>query len=172
MPVEHAGVYFDSAKRHATWLITAWSIVRWRGASQLWCECGPASARQWANQRRMLVVSGWLFTTSRQRCAATPAFQTTRLVRSYDAQLADQLADISYSSAATVSGLSARRYPHALNGFGFVCLRLRSVRSLLARSPASNILAVPQRGMSYCARLSSARCKPRCVILMTLKWKE
>ncbi len=52
---------------------------------------------------------------------ATPAFQTTRLVRSCDSQLADQLVDISYSSAATVS-LAYRRedIPHALNGFGFV----------------------------------------------------
>ncbi len=63
---------------------------------------------------------------------ATPAFQTTRLVRSYDTQLADQLADISYSSAATVS-LAYRRedIPHALNGFGFVVPAIEK-RSIIA----------------------------------------
>ncbi|MBI3250069.1 MAG: protoporphyrinogen oxidase [Deltaproteobacteria bacterium] len=52
---------------------------------------------------------------------ATPAFQTASLIRSLDAQLAEQLAGISYSSAATVN-LAYRRdqVPHPLNGFGFV----------------------------------------------------
>lgn len=52
---------------------------------------------------------------------ATPAFQTANLVRALDTQLAEQLAGIAYSSAATVN-LAYRRdqIPHPLNGFGFV----------------------------------------------------
>lgn len=63
---------------------------------------------------------------------ATPAFQTARLLRVCDSQLADQLADISYSSAATVS-LAYRRedIPHALNGFGFVVPTIEK-RSIIA----------------------------------------
>jgi oxygen-dependent protoporphyrinogen oxidase len=62
----------------------------------------------------------------------TPAFQTASLVRSLDSQLADQLADIPYSSAATVS-LAYRReqVPHRLNGFGFVVPRVEN-RAIIA----------------------------------------
>ena len=81
---------------------------------------------------------------------ATPAFQTARLLQSCDTQLADQLADISYSSAATVS-LAYRRddIPHALNGFGFVVPAIEE-RSIIAgtfssikypgRAPDGNVL--------------------------------
>lgn len=63
---------------------------------------------------------------------ATPAFQTARLLQLCDTQLADQLADILYSSAATVS-LAYRRedIPHALNGFGFVAPAIEK-RSIIA----------------------------------------
>lgn len=63
---------------------------------------------------------------------ATPAFQTARILRACDAQLADQLSAIAYSSAATVS-LAYRRQdiPHALNGFGFVVPRIEN-RSIIA----------------------------------------
>ena len=62
----------------------------------------------------------------------TPAFQTARIVRSLDPQLADRLATISYSSAATVS-LAYRReqIPHPLSGFGFVVPRIEN-RSIIA----------------------------------------
>jgi oxygen-dependent protoporphyrinogen oxidase len=62
----------------------------------------------------------------------TPAFQTGRIVRSFDPQLADRLAGVSYSSAATVS-LAYRReqIPHPLNGFGFVVPRLEN-RAIIA----------------------------------------
>ena len=63
---------------------------------------------------------------------ATPAFQTARMLRDCDADLADQLSAIVYSSAATVS-LAYRRQdiPHALNGFGFVVPRIEN-RSIIA----------------------------------------
>ena len=63
---------------------------------------------------------------------ATPAFQTARMLRACDADLADQLSAIAYSSAATVS-LAYRRQdiPHALNGFGFVVPRIEN-RSIIA----------------------------------------
>ena len=63
---------------------------------------------------------------------ATQAYQTARLIRSCDTQLADQLTNISYSSAATVS-LAYRRedIPHALNGFGFVVPAIEK-RSIIA----------------------------------------
>jgi len=52
---------------------------------------------------------------------ATPAFQTERILRETDPQLAERLSTITYSSAATVN-LAYRReqVPHPLNGFGFV----------------------------------------------------
>ena len=63
---------------------------------------------------------------------ATPAFQTARMLRSCDADLAERLAAISYSSAATVSLAYRRRdVPHALNGFGFVVPRIEN-RSIIA----------------------------------------
>ena len=63
---------------------------------------------------------------------ATPAFQTARILRACDADLAERLATISYSSAATVS-LAYRRQdvPHALNGFGFVVPRIEN-RAIIA----------------------------------------
>lgn len=52
---------------------------------------------------------------------ASPAFQTARIVRALDGQLADWLAGIAYSSAATVNVAYRRdQVPHPLNGFGFV----------------------------------------------------
>jgi oxygen-dependent protoporphyrinogen oxidase len=67
----------------------------------------------------------------------TPAFQSARLVRALDSRLADRLASISYSSAATVS-LAYRReqVPHALNGFGFVVPRIEN-RAIIAGSFSS-----------------------------------
>ena len=63
---------------------------------------------------------------------ATPAFQTARMLRACDADLAERLAAMSYSSAATVS-LAYRRQdvPHALNGFGFVVPRIEN-RAIIA----------------------------------------
>lgn len=68
---------------------------------------------------------------------AIPAFETARLLQSYDAQLANQLAEILYSSAATVS-LAYRRadIPHALNGFGFVVPVIEK-RSIIAATFSS-----------------------------------
>lgn len=68
---------------------------------------------------------------------ATPAFQTAQLVRDLDAQLADLLARISYSSAATVN-LAYRRdqIRHPLNGFGFVVPHLEN-RAIIAGSFSS-----------------------------------
>lgn len=67
----------------------------------------------------------------------TPAFQAARIVRELDGQLADQLASISYSSAATVN-LAYRReqIPHPLNGFGFVVPHIEH-RSIIAGSFSS-----------------------------------
>lgn len=67
----------------------------------------------------------------------TPAFQSARLVRALDPQLADRLASISYSSAATVS-LAYRReqVPHPLDGFGFVVPRIEN-RAIIAGSFSS-----------------------------------
>jgi oxygen-dependent protoporphyrinogen oxidase len=63
---------------------------------------------------------------------ATPAFQTARIVRVLDQQLAGRLSSISYSSAATAS-LAYRReqVPHPLNGFGFVVPHIER-RSIIA----------------------------------------
>lgn len=63
---------------------------------------------------------------------AAPAFQTARMLRACDVDLADRLAVIAYSSAATVS-LAYRRgdIPHALNGFGFVVPHIEK-RSIIA----------------------------------------
>ena len=62
----------------------------------------------------------------------TPAFQTARIVRTLDPQLAQRLSGIGYSSAATVS-LAYRReqVPHPLNGFGFVVPRIEN-RAIIA----------------------------------------
>ena len=67
----------------------------------------------------------------------TPAFQTARIMRILDAQLAERLASISYSSAATVN-LAYRReqIPHPLNGFGFVVPRVEN-RAIIAGSFSS-----------------------------------
>lgn len=63
---------------------------------------------------------------------ATPAFQAARLLQSQDSALAEQLADIPYSSAATVSLAYHREdIPHPLNGFGFVVPRVEN-RSIIA----------------------------------------
>jgi protoporphyrinogen/coproporphyrinogen III oxidase len=62
----------------------------------------------------------------------TPAFQTARIIHSLDPQLADRLASISYSSAATVSlAYRHEHIPHPLNGFGFVVPRIEN-RSIIA----------------------------------------
>lgn len=68
---------------------------------------------------------------------ATPAFQTARIIRELDPQLADHLSTISYSSAATVN-LAYRRdqIPHPLNGFGFVVPYLEH-RAIIAGSFSS-----------------------------------
>ena len=68
---------------------------------------------------------------------ATPAFQTARMLQALDSGLANHLASISYSSAATVS-LAYRReqVPHPLNGFGFVVPRIEN-RAILACSFSS-----------------------------------
>ncbi len=63
---------------------------------------------------------------------ATPAFQTARMLRAFDAELANWLAAVAYSSAATVSLAYRRRdIPHALNGFGFVVPHIEK-RSIIA----------------------------------------
>lgn len=52
---------------------------------------------------------------------ATPAFQTAKIVRELNSQLAHLLAMITYSSAATVNlAYQRNQVPHPLNGFGFV----------------------------------------------------
>ena len=68
---------------------------------------------------------------------ATPTFQTAPLVRRLDPQLAEHLATIRYSSAATVN-LAFRRdqIPHPLNGFGFVVPHVEN-RKLIACSFSS-----------------------------------
>lgn len=68
---------------------------------------------------------------------ATPAFQTARLLRDCDSQLADHLASIAYSSAATVNLAYRRQHiPHPLNGFGFVVPRIEN-RAIIACSFSS-----------------------------------
>ncbi|HEX8457826.1 MAG TPA: protoporphyrinogen oxidase [Pyrinomonadaceae bacterium] len=54
-------------------------------------------------------------------CLALPAYASGHLVRTVDAELADELDAIPYASTATVN-LAFRRadIPHALDGFGFV----------------------------------------------------
>jgi oxygen-dependent protoporphyrinogen oxidase len=81
---------------------------------------------------------------------ATPAFQTERIIRELDPQLANSLSTITYSSAATVN-LAYRReqVPHPLNGFGFVVPHLER-RAIIAgsfssvkyagRAPAGSVL--------------------------------
>jgi oxygen-dependent protoporphyrinogen oxidase len=81
---------------------------------------------------------------------ATPAFQTEKLVRELNSQLANLLSTITYSSAATVN-LAYRRdqAPHPLNGFGFVVPHLER-RAIIAgsfssvkyagRAPADHVL--------------------------------
>lgn len=68
---------------------------------------------------------------------ATPAYQTERIIRELDPQLAERLSTISYSSAATVN-LAYRRdqVPHPLNGFGFVVPHLEH-RAIIAGSFSS-----------------------------------
>jgi oxygen-dependent protoporphyrinogen oxidase len=68
---------------------------------------------------------------------ATPTFQTARLVRRLDPQLAEHLATIRYSSAATAN-LAFRRdqIPHPLNGFGFVVPHVEN-RKIIACSFSS-----------------------------------
>ena len=68
---------------------------------------------------------------------ATPPFQTAPLVRRLDPQLAEHLATIRYSSAATVN-LAFRRdqIPHPLNGFGFVVPHVEN-RKIIACSFSS-----------------------------------
>jgi oxygen-dependent protoporphyrinogen oxidase len=66
-----------------------------------------------------------------------PAFQAARIVRAVDTQLADQLASITYSSAATVNLAYRREHiPHPLNGFGFVVPHIEH-RSIIAGSFSS-----------------------------------
>jgi protoporphyrinogen/coproporphyrinogen III oxidase len=68
---------------------------------------------------------------------ATPTFQTAPIVRTLDPQLAEYLATIRYSSAATVN-LAFRReqIPHPLNGFGFVVPHVEN-RKIIACSFSS-----------------------------------
>jgi oxygen-dependent protoporphyrinogen oxidase len=68
---------------------------------------------------------------------ATPAFQTEKIVRELNSQLANLLSTITYSSAATVN-LAYRRdqIPHPLNGFGFVVPHLEQ-RAIIAGSFSS-----------------------------------
>jgi len=68
---------------------------------------------------------------------ATPTFQTSPIVRELDSQLAEHLAMIRYSSAATVN-LAFRReqIPHPLNGFGFVVPHIEK-RKIIACSFSS-----------------------------------
>jgi protoporphyrinogen/coproporphyrinogen III oxidase len=68
---------------------------------------------------------------------ATPTFQAAPLVRRLDPQLAEHLATIRYSSAATVN-LAFRRnqIAHPLNGFGFVVPHIEN-RKLIACSFSS-----------------------------------
>jgi protoporphyrinogen/coproporphyrinogen III oxidase len=67
----------------------------------------------------------------------TPTFQTAPIVRTLGPQLAEHLATIRYSSAATVN-LAFRRdqIPHALNGFGFVAPHVEN-RKIIACSFSS-----------------------------------
>jgi oxygen-dependent protoporphyrinogen oxidase len=66
-----------------------------------------------------------------------PAFQAARIVRAVDTQLADHLASIAYSSAATVNLAYRREHiPHPLNGFGFVVPHIEH-RSIIATSFSS-----------------------------------
>jgi oxygen-dependent protoporphyrinogen oxidase len=68
---------------------------------------------------------------------ATPAFQTARVLQSFDPSLADLLSRISYSSAATVNLAYYReQIPHPLNGFGFVVPHIEQ-RSIIAGSFSS-----------------------------------
>jgi oxygen-dependent protoporphyrinogen oxidase len=80
----------------------------------------------------------------------TPAFQTARIVRELDPQLAERLSSISYSSAATVNLAYRREHiPHPLNGFGFVVPHIEQ-RAIIAgsfssvkyagRAPAEHVL--------------------------------
>jgi oxygen-dependent protoporphyrinogen oxidase len=68
---------------------------------------------------------------------STPTFQTAPIVRMLDPQLAEYLATIRYSSAATVN-LAFRReqIPHPLNGFGFVVPHVEN-RKIIACSFSS-----------------------------------
>jgi oxygen-dependent protoporphyrinogen oxidase len=68
---------------------------------------------------------------------ATPAFQTEKIVRELNSQLANLLSTITYSSAATIN-LAYRRdqVPHPLNGFGFVVPHLER-RAIIAGSFSS-----------------------------------
>lgn len=81
---------------------------------------------------------------------ATPASQTSRIVRELDTQMADRLASIAYSSAATVNVAYRRdQVPHPLNGFGFVVPYIEQ-RAIIAgsfssvkyagRAPAEHVL--------------------------------
>jgi len=81
---------------------------------------------------------------------AIPAFQTARIVRDLDSQLAERLTTIAYSSAATVS-LAFRReqIPYPLNGFGFVVPRIENRRIIactfssvkyVGRAPEGHVL--------------------------------
>jgi oxygen-dependent protoporphyrinogen oxidase len=68
---------------------------------------------------------------------ATEAHATARLMRYLDPALANLLAEIPYSSAATVSlGYRRADVPHALDGFGFVVPRTEG-KALLAGTFAS-----------------------------------
>lgn len=89
------------------------------------------------NRRWSVVCEDGLSLQADGVVVTTPAFQAARIVRELDGQLADQLASISYSSAATVN-LAYRReqIPHPLNGFGFVVPHIEH-RSIIAGSFSS-----------------------------------
>jgi protoporphyrinogen/coproporphyrinogen III oxidase len=83
--------------------------------------------------------SPWKLTTTTNEilladavCLALPAYISSRLLTGVDAQLASELAGISYASSATVN-LAYKRddIPHPLDGFGFVVPFIEK-RSLIA----------------------------------------
>jgi oxygen-dependent protoporphyrinogen oxidase len=97
----------------------------------------PVSTLRQANGRWTVVCEDGSTLQAEGVVLATPAFQTERIVRELNSQLANLLSTITYSSAATVS-LAYRRdqAPHPLNGFGFVVPHLER-RAIIAGSFSS-----------------------------------
>ena len=89
-------------------------------ASARVASAGAASADKRSTQWRLLTSNNQTLIADAV-CLALPAYVSANLLRNLDAQLAAELAGISYASSATINlGYQRDDIPHPLDGFGFV----------------------------------------------------